>query len=205
MTKNWHFFVPRLLIKFKRRYDVEIRLGVAMRVRVGQSAPVPSLPAGYRYESMNSPNLKEVIQFFNEEAEFPTQWTEPIFAREALSGAVPGGAIMIADVDGNPVAFGALWRDSVPRYGRIMYVLVARQHRRKQLGARIIRELLAIAAENNFDCVVLMTDSCRPHAIRLYRSFGFSVLTRHQRAFLWLKGSFSQKLLPHIRQMKRRF
>src|ERR1700730_16397770 len=102
MTKNWHFFVPRFLHTFYRRYDVEIRLGVAMRVRVGQSAPVPSLPAGYRYESMNSPNLNAVIHCFNEEAELPTQWTDPIFARETLSGAVPGGAIMIADVDGTP-------------------------------------------------------------------------------------------------------
>ncbi len=197
MTRIWRLFVPRLLIEFKRRYDAEVGSGVAMRVRVGQPAALASLPSGYRYETLNSPNLKKLTEFFNEEAEFPigTPWNETIFWREALSGAVPGGAINIVDESGNPVAFGALWRDPVPRYGRIMFVLVARRHRRQRLGGLIIRSLLAIAANSNFYWVVLITDSYRPHAIRLYRSVGFSVLTRHQRAILLLKGSFSRKLL----------
>jgi ribosomal protein S18 acetylase RimI-like enzyme len=197
MSGIWRLFAPRLLIEIKRQFDDETSWGIAMRVRVGQPAPLPHLPPGYRYGLLNSSNFRKIIEFFNSEREFPrsTPWSETLFWREALSWTVPGGAITIADDDGNLVAFGALWRDSVPRYGRIMYVLVARRHRRRGLGEMVVRRLLGIAAESNLKWVVLMTQSSRPHAIRLYGSVGFSILTRRQRAFVWLKGAFSRKLL----------
>ena len=85
---------------------------------------------------------------------------------------VPGGAFVVARVDGEPVGCGAL-RPLSPGIGEIKRMFVEPRARGCGIARMILRELEAIAESEGYDAVWLETGTLQPEAIRLYETSGY--------------------------------
>lgn len=86
--------------------------------------------------------------------------------------APPGGAFVVIDSDGEPVACGGLKRLD-DRRAEIKRLYVAPAARGRGLGHRLLRALETIARERGYEAVRLDTGNTQPVALRLFTSAGY--------------------------------
>jgi DNA-binding MarR family transcriptional regulator/GNAT superfamily N-acetyltransferase len=84
----------------------------------------------------------------------------------------PRGAFLVASVDGEPVASGAV-KSIAPGVGSLKRMWVADAVRGLGIGRRMLEALEARAREFGFTTLRLETNKALQEAIRLYRSAGF--------------------------------
>jgi DNA-binding MarR family transcriptional regulator/GNAT superfamily N-acetyltransferase len=89
----------------------------------------------------------------------------------------PRGAFLIASVDGQPVASGAVKQVS-PGVGSLKRMWVAETIRGLGIGRRMLEELESQARELGMTLLQLETNQTLQEAIRLYRSAGFREVPR---------------------------
>jgi DNA-binding MarR family transcriptional regulator/GNAT superfamily N-acetyltransferase len=89
----------------------------------------------------------------------------------------PGGAFLVASVDGEPVACGAVKRASAG-IGSLKRMWVADSVRGLGIGRRVLEALEAQARELGMTTLRLETNQTLQEAIRLYRSAGFREVAR---------------------------
>lgn len=96
-------------------------------------------------------------------------------AYDAAEFAPPGGVLIVAVVDGEPVAGGAFRRydDTTAELKRIW---TAADHRRRGYGALVVAELERIAVQRGYDRVCLTTGPRQPEAVGLYLAAGYTPL-----------------------------
>jgi len=85
---------------------------------------------------------------------------------------VPGGAFVIARLDGVPVGCGAL-RPMSPEIGEIKRMYVEPPYRGKGIARRILVDLERRAAAFGYVSVRLETGTLQREALRLYESSGY--------------------------------
>jgi putative acetyltransferase len=85
---------------------------------------------------------------------------------------VPGGAFVIAWLDGRPVGCGAL-RPLERGVGEVKRMFVEKDARRQGVARRILDKLEAIAAQLGYRALRLETGILQPEAIGLYESAGY--------------------------------
>lgn len=91
---------------------------------------------------------------------------------EVLLGLYAGGVLAaVGGVSADPYEPG-------PRAGRIRHVYVARAHRRRGRGRRLVESLVA-AARPHFDALTLRTDTAE--GARFYEAIGFAPVAGHPR------------------------
>jgi GNAT superfamily N-acetyltransferase len=89
---------------------------------------------------------------------------------EVLLGVYAGGVLAaVGGVSADPYEAG-------PRAGRIRHVFVARWHRRRGVGRRLVKALVAAACPH-FHVLTLRTDTAE--AARFYAATGFHPVTGH--------------------------
>lgn len=96
-------------------------------------------------------------------------------AYDAAEFAPPGGVLVVATVDGEPVAGGAFRRydESTAELKRIW---TAAAHRRRGYGALVVAELERIAVQRGYTRVYLTTGPRQPEAVGLYLAAGYTPL-----------------------------
>jgi ribosomal protein S18 acetylase RimI-like enzyme len=98
--------------------------------------------------------------------------------------------------DGSPVAYGEIWSERAERSVEFARILVAPAHRRRGVGARLMRLLLERAAADWVDAFwVRVVPGNRP-ALGLYRALGFEPVPEarqhtlnatQKRRYVWLR------------------
>lgn len=89
--------------------------------------------------------------------------------------AAPAGALVIAVLDGQPVAGGAFRRYDTET-AELKRIWTARTHRRRGLGKLVVPELERIAAERGYSRIYLTTGPRQPEAVALYLALGYQPL-----------------------------
>lgn len=91
---------------------------------------------------------------------------------EVLLGLYAGGVLAaVGGVSADPYEPG-------PRAGRIRHVYIARAHRRRGMGRRLVESLVAVARPR-FDVLTLRTDTAE--GARFYTALGFAPVADHPR------------------------
>ena len=133
--------------------------------------------AGFRIERVDprSPAARWCIgQYFDElDRRFESGFDpDASLAADDRDLVPPRGAFLVASVDGEPVACGAVKATS-PGVGSLKRMWVAGTARGSGIGRRVLEALEAHARELNLTTVRLETNQTLHEAIRLYRSAGF--------------------------------
>lgn len=89
--------------------------------------------------------------------------------------APPDGVLIVATVDGEPVAGGAFRRYDETT-AELKRIWTAAGHRRRGYGALVVAQLEHIAAQRGFRRVYLMTGPRQPEAVALYLAAGYTPL-----------------------------
>ena len=89
--------------------------------------------------------------------------------------APPGGTLILAVVEGSPVAGGAFRRYDTTT-AELKRMWTASAHRGKGYGKRVIAELERIARDRGYRRVYLTTGPRQPEAVALYLSAGYTPL-----------------------------
>jgi len=84
----------------------------------------------------------------------------------------PGGAFVIAWLDGQPVGCGAL-RPMEPGVGEVKRMYVEPGFRRRGVARQILEKLEEVAREKNYRRLRLETGTLQPEAISLYEVCGY--------------------------------
>jgi GNAT superfamily N-acetyltransferase len=92
--------------------------------------------------------------------------------------AAPGGAFLLARIDGDVAACGGLQRHDVTT-GEVKRMWVAPAWRGTGLGRRMLAELERHAAELGYERVVLDTNGTLDEALALYGSAGYEPTARY--------------------------
>ncbi|MGB3486336.1 MAG: GNAT family N-acetyltransferase [Mycobacterium sp.] len=87
----------------------------------------------------------------------------------------PHGTLVIALIDGSPVAGGAFRRHGSTT-AELKRIWTAATHRRQGHGRRVVAELERLAAQYGYTRVYLMTGPRQPEAVALYRAMGYTPL-----------------------------
>ncbi len=95
-----------------------------------------------------------------------------IFAPETVQ--VPGGAFVIAWLEGQPVGCGALRPFDEPGEGEIERLYVVPGTRGRRIGERILEKLEELARAWGYLVLKLETGTLQPAAIRLYERTGYT-------------------------------
>jgi GNAT superfamily N-acetyltransferase len=107
----------------------------------------------------------------------------------------PGGALLLARVDGEPAGIaGVRHLDTAAAEVKSMYV--NRRHRGIGLGRRLLREVERIAAEHDCRRVRLDTSDYLDEAINLYRSAGYAEVADYNanpKASLWFERELGRR------------
>ncbi|PJF46481.1 MAG: GNAT family N-acetyltransferase [Candidatus Thermofonsia Clade 3 bacterium] len=88
-----------------------------------------------------------------------------------------GGIFLVARWEGQLVGTGALLPEG-ERTGRIVRMSVARSHRCRGIGARILQALLDEARSRGYRTIVLETTETWDDAIAFYLKHGFRIVAR---------------------------
>ncbi|OLT29643.1 GNAT family N-acetyltransferase [Nocardiopsis sp. CNR-923] len=122
------------------------------------------------------------------------EYTERYGARDAAEElarypvtefAAPRGRVVLAEMDGQVVAGGALrpyedGRTAVPDTAEFKRVWTSHRHRRRGLARRIMAALEGAARDLGYTRVRLFTGPSQPEAIALYDRLGYRRLERHE-------------------------
>jgi GNAT superfamily N-acetyltransferase len=100
---------------------------------------------------------------------------EDLRAYPAEEFAPPGGALVLALVDGVPVAGGAFRRYDA-RTAELKRMWTSSTHRGQGYGKLVVAELERIAGERGYRRVYLTTGPRQPEAVALYLSAGYRPL-----------------------------
>lgn len=92
---------------------------------------------------------------------------------------VPGGAFVIARLDGRPVGCGALRPFGEPGVGEIKRMFVCAEARGQHIGQLILEKLEALARVSRYQTLKLETGTLQPEAIRLYERMGYQRIPRY--------------------------
>lgn len=84
-----------------------------------------------------------------------------------------GHARVLLDPDGAPVAYGEVWDDEEEDEVELARIVVDPDRRRQGVGRRLVRELLALAAEKGRGACFLRVAPGNTAALALYRAAGF--------------------------------
>nr|WP_256985356.1 GNAT family N-acetyltransferase [Rhodococcus sp. 06-1059B-a] len=103
-------------------------------------------------------------QMYSELKSYPAEEFEP-----------PGGALIVAIVDGVPVAGGA-FRQYDATTAELKRIWTAATHRKRGYGKIVVAELERIAAERGYSRIYLTTGWNQPEAVALYLSTGYTPL-----------------------------
>lgn len=95
-----------------------------------------------------------------------------------IATSYAAGVFLVAKLDGRLVGTGALLPEG-EGMGRIMRMSVAHAHRRRGIGARILRALLDEAQARGYRTIVLETTETWHDAIAFYLRHGFRIVARH--------------------------
>jgi GNAT superfamily N-acetyltransferase len=127
-------------------------------------------PAGYPDPDVQQ-LVAEVQQVYVER--YGHQDDSPIAADEFEP---PGGAFLLATVEGRPAAMGG-WRRHAVEHGEeaaeVRRMYVSPQFRGRGLARALLAELETTARASGFSQMILETGSVQPEAIALYRSSGY--------------------------------
>lgn len=85
---------------------------------------------------------------------------------------VPGGAFVVAWLEGRPVGCGAL-RPLERGVGEVKRMFVEKDARRQGVARKILQRLEIIAAQSGYRALRLETGILQPEAIGLYESAGY--------------------------------
>lgn len=89
--------------------------------------------------------------------------------------AAPAGVLIVATVDGEPVAGGAFRRfDSST--AELKRIWTASAHRQRGYGKLVVAELERVALQRGYTRVYLTTGPRQPEAVALYLSMGYAPL-----------------------------
>lgn len=94
-----------------------------------------------------------------------------------IAASYATGVFLVARLAGRLVGTGALTLES-EGVGRIVRVSVARAHRRRGIGARILQALLDEARARGYHTLVLETTETWDDAIAFYLRHGFRIVAR---------------------------
>lgn len=97
----------------------------------------------------------------------PLSWVDPHELEP------PGGAFLLAEVDGAPVACGGV-RTLAPRLGEVKRMYVVPSARRRGIARRILGDLEQVARELGHERVRLDTNAVQPEAVALYHACGYA-------------------------------
>ncbi len=89
--------------------------------------------------------------------------------------ASPTGALVIALLDGQPVAGGA-FRCYDTETAELKRIWTASTHRQRGLGRLVVAELERLAAQRGYSRIYLTTGPRQPEAVALYLSMGYRPL-----------------------------
>jgi ribosomal protein S18 acetylase RimI-like enzyme len=92
-----------------------------------------------------------------------------------------GADVVVLVADGRILATGTL-APGDPGQGRILRLAVDRRHRRQGLGRLVVDELVARARRRGLRELAVLTDTPWASAVALYRSCGFTEISRDQMA-----------------------
>jgi GNAT superfamily N-acetyltransferase len=87
----------------------------------------------------------------------------------------PGGALIVAVADGEPVAGGAFRRYDATT-AELKRIWTASTHRRRGLGRLVVAELERVAAQRGYRRIYLTTGWRQPEAVALYLAMGYTPL-----------------------------
>ncbi len=96
----------------------------------------------------------------------PASWVE------AHEMEPPGGAFLLAEEDGEPIACGGV-RTLAPGLGEVKRMYVVPAARRRGLARLLLSELEGVARSLGHDRVRLDTSAVQPEALALYRATGY--------------------------------
>ena len=116
--------------------------------------------------------------------------------------APPAGRFLVAYVDGEPAACGALKRLD-DRVAEIKRVYVAPAARGRGVARRVLAALEETARELGYECVRLDTGAHQPDAVALFRSSGYAEIAPYNEnvfAAYW----FEKRLRPASRPLARK-
>lgn len=98
-----------------------------------------------------------------------------LHAYPAEEFAAPGGALVVAVLDGQPVAGGAFRRYDAST-AELKRIWTARTHRQRGLGRLVVAELERIARTRGYSRIYLTTGPRQPEAVALYLAMGYRPL-----------------------------
>ncbi len=111
-------------------------------------------------------NIGEVIELEREAHSSP--WSRAAFEAEL---AHPHGRFLVARLEAQLVAFGALWL--LVDEAHIINLAVSQKFRRQGIGRKLVVELLGMAKDAGILCATLEVRAGNEAAIRLYETMGF--------------------------------
>lgn len=121
-------------------------------------------------------------RYANDFRDINLEWLETLFTVEEIDREVlgdpkthildPGGQILIALLDDRPVGAGALMQTS-PRKFELTKMGVRSSARGHQVGTRLLKALVARAADLGADELYLLSSQKCEAAVHLYEKFGF--------------------------------
>ncbi|WP_328993945.1 GNAT family N-acetyltransferase [Kribbella sp. NBC_01245] len=108
--------------------------------------------------------------------------------------ALPGGDLLVGEIDGHIVAMGGLWDHGQGR-AEIVFVRVHPATRRRGIGRRLMTALEERALALGYDEVVLNTATNQPEAVAFYRALGYKgVRTETRPEWHWTLIHFEKPL-----------
>lgn len=120
--------------------------------------------------------MSEVIDLERESHSSP--WSRAAFEAEL---AHPHGRFLVARLDGQLVAYGALWL--LIDEAHIINLAVSKRVRRQGIGLKLMKELLGAAKDAGILCATLEVRAGNVAAISLYESMGFQKTTVRKRYY----------------------
>ncbi|MBB6120081.1 GNAT superfamily N-acetyltransferase [Nocardiopsis algeriensis] len=89
--------------------------------------------------------------------------------------AAPRGRVVLAEIDGEVVAGGALrpYRADRPAVAEFKRIWTSDRHRRRGLGRKVMAALEEAARDLGYSSVILFTGPSQPEAVALYERIGY--------------------------------
>ena len=109
-----------------------------------------------------------------EKASFTTPWSRGAFIKEVTENKL--AFYTVAEMDGVIVGYAGVWL--IVDEGHITNIAVAPKYRGRQIGKRILEELIRELKERNILRVTLEVRESNEVAIGLYKTYGFIILGR---------------------------
>jgi ribosomal-protein-alanine N-acetyltransferase len=128
---------------------------------------VPDHPPGIAIEPMRPDDVDTVVEM--ERRCFPTAWRPEAFHNELKNERA---CYLVARRRGKPIGYAGMW--VVADEAHITTLAVSPRHRRRGIGARLLRALLAEAYRRGARRITLEVRETNPAAQAMYEKHGFT-------------------------------